>query len=846
MLSLFVWKMAWRDSRSSRRRLLLHSVSITLGVAALVGIGLFRQNLALAIDDQAKTLVGADLIVESSREFHADEETFLRSLGEPQAREVRFMSMVAFPHSNQTHLAHVRALAGDFPFYGRMETAPAEATRDLRENRGVIVDESLLIQFHAVPGDPIKIGDAEFTIAGALKKMPGEASAAGSFAPRVYLPLQKLAETHLLRPGSVARYRNYLKFPPGTNIDERIAQLEPQIQKFGLEFETVAKRKKDLGSSLENLYRFLGLVGFVALLLGAIGVASAIHAHLQQKMKTGAVLRCLGASAKTILSIYLLQAAAMGLIGAAAGGALGVALQGIFPRVLQTFLPFTIPASLTWRPIAGGMFVGFAICVFFALPPLLRFRRVSPLLLLRGPARGEIDAQPRDLMIAAAYGLIAASLVTLALSQSETWMRGLILSGALAVVFGIFSGVAKLFIVLVRKFYPQRASFEMRQGLANLYRPNNRTFLVTLSLGLGTFLLLNLYLTRDVLLDQFRSIGANNQPNIFLFDIQPEQTAAVSALVRSQGLPIIQRAPIVTMRLAEIKGRKTSDILADPNRKIENWELEREYRSTYREELTETEKIVDGRWIGRVNYRAGDVVPISIEQEIAKDFGAKVGDELLFDVQGVPMKTSIASVRKVDWKRFQTNFFVVFPVGVLEGAPSFNVLVSRVPTPSDSARLQSAIVAQFPNVSALDLTSVIETVDSILTKVALVIRVMSIFTVGVGLIVLASTIWSGRYQRVQESILLRTLGASRWQIWKILCAEYFFLGALSSLTAILLASLSSWALAEFVFKLPFILSILPLVCTALLVIGLTIVIGLATSRGIGNSPPLDVLRAEAE
>ena len=846
MLSLFVWKMAWRDSRSSRRRLLLHSISITLGVAALVGIGLFRQNLALAIDDQAKTLVGADLIIESSREFHADEETFLRSLGQPQAREVRFMSMVAFPHSNQTHLAHVRALTGDFPFYGRMETAPAEATRDLRENRGVIVDESLLIQFHAVPGDPIKIGDAEFTIAGALKKMPGEASAAGSFAPRVYFPLQKLAETHLLRPGSVARYRNYLKFSPGTNIDERIAQLGPQIQKFGLEFETVAKRKKDLGSSLENLYRFLSLVGFVALLLGAIGVASAIHAHLQQKMKTGAVLRCLGASARKILSIYLLQAAAMGLIGAAAGGALGVALQGIFPRILQTFLPFTIPALLTWRPIAGGMFVGFAICVFFALPPLLRFRRVSPLLLLRGPASSETEAQPRDLIIATAYGLIAGSIVTLALSQSETWIRGLILSGALALVFGIFAGVAKLLIVLVRKFYPHRASFEIRQGLANLYRPNNRTFLVTLSLGLGTFLLLNLYLTREVLLDQFRSIGANNQPNIFLFDIQPEQTAAVSALIRSQGLPLIQRAPIVTMRLAEIKGRKTSDILADPNRMIENWELEREYRSTYREELTETEKIVDGRWIGRVNYRAGDVVPISLEQEIAKDFGAKVGDELAFDVQGVPMKTSIASLRKVDWKRFQTNFFVVFPAGVLEGAPSFDVLVSRVPTPADSARLQNAIVAQFPNVSALDLTSVIETVDSILTKVALVIRVMSIFTVGVGLIVLASTIWSGRYQRVQESILLRTLGASRWQILKILCAEYFFLGALSSLTAVLLASLSSWALAEFVFKLPFVLSVLPLVCTALLVIGLTVVIGLATSRGIGNAPPLDVLRAEAE
>ncbi|HMG06251.1 MAG TPA: ABC transporter permease, partial [Chthoniobacterales bacterium] len=307
MGSPFIWKMAWRDSRSSRRRLLLFSISISLGIAALVGIGSFRHSLAQAIDDQARSLIGADLVVESTRPFRPEDETLLHSLGEPQAREVRFSSMAVFPRSDSTRLVHVRALGGDFPFYGAMETVPATAARDFRTSASALVEESLLFQFHAQVGDPIKIGDLEFTIAGALRKMPGEASAAGSFAPRVYIPLQHLAETNLLKTGSIAHYRDYVKFPDGTDVAQRIEILGPQIQRLGLEYDTVAKRKKDLGTALENLYRFLNLVGFVSLLLGAVGVASAIQAHLQQKTRTGAILRCLGMSSRGTVLVYLLQ-----------------------------------------------------------------------------------------------------------------------------------------------------------------------------------------------------------------------------------------------------------------------------------------------------------------------------------------------------------------------------------------------------------------------------------------------------------------------------------------------------------------------------------------------------------
>jgi putative ABC transport system permease protein len=840
----FIPRMAWRDSRSSRRRLLFFSISISLGVAALIAIGLFRASLARAIDDQARSLLGADLVVESSRPFTTEQEQMLRSLGKTQAREVRFRTMALFPKNGGTRLVHVRALGGNFPFYGKMETAPPSAAQTFRTGGEAVPEESLLFQFKARAGDPIRIGEATFKIAGALTKMPGEASPAASFAPRVYIPLQNLAQTNLLKPGSLARYLDFVKFAPNIDVAAEVQKLAPRIERAGLEYDTVAKRKKDLGESLDNLYRFLNLVGFISLLLGAVGVASAIQAHLQQKVRTAAVLRCLGAAGRTTVAVYLLQAMAMGIVGVLAGAALGLTMHRILPGVLQKYIPFALPAGIAWPSVWGGMAVGLGVCLLFALPPLLRFRRVSPLLTLRASVDEYATPVRRDFVTWIVYLVIAASLTAFAIWQAEAWTDGLFVAGGMGLAIAVLVGIAKLLIFAVRKLLPQGWSFVLRQGLANLYRPNNRTLLLTLSLGLGTFLLLTIYLSREVLLTQFRSIDANNQPNIFLFDIQPDQTQAVASLVRQERLPVIQEAPIVTMRLVEVKGRKSSEILKDPQRKAPEWELEREYRSTYRAQLSETEKLTAGKWVTHINYQPGDTVPVSVEQDIAKDLGLTIGDPLVFDVQGVPIKARVASLREVDWKRFQTNFFIVFPTGVLENAPTFNVLVSRVPTPAASARLQNAVVAKFPNVSALDLTSVIQTVDGILGKVALVIRIMSLFTVGTGLIVLGSTIWSGRYQRLKESVLLRTLGASRWQIWKILCAEYLFLGLLASATGIMLALAASWALAVFAFKLAYTPSLWPLIVAAMVVSLLTVVVGLLTSYGVGSTPPLAILRED--
>ena len=839
----FALRMAWRDSRSTRARLLLFSLAISAGVAALVAIGSLRENLARAIDQQARTLLGADLAVYSNRPFSNEVERELTAIGGTQAREVRFSTMAVFP-DGRTRLVNLRAMRGDFPFYGALETDPPRVGRGWERHGSALLDASLVAQFGLKRGERVTIGGGTFEVAGALTKIPGEASAGASFAPRVYIPLDDLAPLHLLGQGSVARYIAYVAFENSATAQQTLGAIIPRLRELGVQIDTVEKRERNLGDSLANLYRFLNLVGFSSLLLGAVGMASGVQAHLQQKIRTGAILRCLGQTALGTAGIYFRQVVGMSIAGACAGGLVGIAIQRVVTMLLPRVLPIAIPADIAWRAAFEGVAVGAGTCVLFALPPLLRFRRVSPLRVLRAAGGACEDSKTHDPLLLVSYAILVVSIAGLAIWQAETWRRGIVWAVALFAAVAVFAGTARLLVVAMRRWSPTRLSFAWRHGISNLHRPGNRSTLLIVALGLGTFLLLVLQLTRGVLLDQFSALDRGNQPNLFLFDIQPDQQLAVAELVRSLGFRIVQQAPIVTMRLSKVKGEKAADILADPKRHAPEWELQREYRSTFRSNLVETEKLVAGKWIGHFEGKPGEPVPISLERELANDLRVRIGDELVWDVQGVPIRTRVASLRTVDWKRFQTNFFVVFPAGVLESAPAFYVMVTRAATPADSARLQSAVVSKFPNVSAIDLATVIQAVDSVLSKVALGIRVMSLFTIVTGLLVVATAITSGRYQRAEESTLLRALGASRRQIRQLLAAEYMVLGLVASVAAAVLALAASWALAAFLFKLPFTATAWPFLFALAATTSLTVAVGVLSSRGISDAPPLEVLRRE--
>jgi putative ABC transport system permease protein len=838
----FVFKMAWRDSRTARRRLALFSLSIVLGVAALVAIGSFSANLRRAIDDQSKGLLGADLAVKARVTPSAEAEAFIGSIhGEARASELTFSSMVVFPSAdNRTRLITVRAIDGAYPFYGEVKTTPAGAFARLGEGE-VLIEETLMSQFGLKPGDPLKLGEKVFVIAGALDQFPGDSAAVATLSPRVLVSRAAVEGTGLLGRGSLVRHQTYFKFGPAFDVERFVEANRARLRELRLSVDTVEERKRELGQALQNVQGFLSLVGFVALVLGAIGVASAIHGYVRQKITTVAVLRCLGASARQAFAVYLVQGLALGLLGALLGAALGVAVQLTLPPLVKGMLPFDVEFFVSWAAVGRGLVAGVAVGGLFTLLPLLAVRRVSPLVAIRSAFAERAGGDPARWLV---YAAIIVAVAGFAVWQTQRWSWGLGFTAALLMSFGVLAAVARGVAWAARRFMPKQLPYVWRQGVANLHRPNNRTVLLLLSLGLGTFLLLTLSLARETLLSQIRTSEDGARPNVLFFDIQDDQFEPLKALLQKQGAPALASAPIVTMRLSSLKGRSVEELLRDESVHIPAWTLRREYRSTYRGELANTETLVAGTFVGQAT-ETDTVIPISIEEGLAKDMGLAVGDELEFDVQGVPVASRVTSIRKVDWRRMSPNFFVVFPKGVLEAAPKFYVVAAKADGPAESARVQQAVVSVFPNVSALDLSLVVRTLDGIFSKVQFVVQFMSLFTVATGVIVLAGAVATGRFQRVRETVLLRTLGASGRQLVQIQLVEYAVLGVLGALTGGVLAYGANAALAVWVFKAPVILPAAPLAGAVVAVAGLTLVTGLLTGRGITRQPPLEVLRQEA-
>jgi len=839
----FICKMAWRDSRASRRRLTLYSLCIVLGVAALVAIGSFSVNLKESVQDQAKGLLGADLVVTSRQPFTTGVQAYLEGLGGETAQEIGFSSMMVFPTANNaTRLVQVRAVEGQFPFYGEFLTKPLAVGSQLADGgASVILEETLLSQFNVKPGDKVKLGRSTLTVLGAVQKMPGESMAVTQLAPRAYIALSRLSETGLANKGSLLRYKTALKLPAASDPEVIVLAMKDEFANQRLSFDTVEERKRRLGQVIDNVQGFLSLVGFVALFLGAIGVASAIHVYVKQKLTTVAIMRCLGASARQGFSVYLLQGAVLGVLGATLGGLLGLFIQLLLPNAVGGMLPVPIEFTISWAAVFRGMGAGWVICLLFTLLPLLAIRRVSPLMALRSMAFEK--SVGFDWWRAGLWALIVPAVVGYAIWQTQSVRVGLGFAGMLAFSFAVLAMLARFVAWAARRWAPKRLPYVVRQGIANLHRPNNRTVLLLLALGLGTFLILTLHLTRGTLLAQVEGTGASGRGNLMFFDIQDDQIGPLETLMIAEGMPILQQAPIVTMKIRTIKGVGVEELLENDEVNIPGWALRREYRSTYREALAGSEKLSLGGFTGRVDPDTL-VVPISLEEKLAADLQVGVGDEIEFDVQGVAILTKVTSLRTVEWRRLEPNFFVVFPAGVLEAAPKFYVVAVRAADPAASAHLQQVVVRDFPNVSAIDLTLLLETFDGIFSKVAFVIQFMALFTVVTGLIVLAGAVATGRYQRIREVVLLRTLGATRRQLMQMQLVEYTILGLLGALVGGLLAVVGNALLAHYVFKVAAVVSVGGLLIAMLVVTAITLLTGLLSSRGVTDHPPLQILRQE--
>lgn len=830
--------MSWRDAKASKVRLLLFMASIILGIAAVVSIQLFSTNLKDNIQRQSKILMGADFIIDSKQVPTKRAQAIIDSLV-PDASEVNFVSMVAFPKNGGTKLVQVRGLEGNFPFYGKMETQPSTVVETYLASGGALVDATLMLQFDVKPGDSIKIGEVTIPIAGALKSIPGSSAFSSSVAPPVIIPYRFIEATELLQFGSRKTYKYFYKASDTLNLTRLQEQLTPVLDLENANLETHISSTERLGKRYDNVGKFLNLAAFIALLLGCIGIASSVHIYIKEKLRSIAVLKCMGASRMQSFLIFLIQIAGIGIIGGLIGSLIGVGIQQLFPYLLKDFLPFTLEISISAKPILIGMLLGLCMSVLFALLPLLRTWYVSPLDVLRVDEKA--SQEPRKIRFLV-FGAILVFLFLFSLWLIKDAVYALVFVGATVVTFAIIAGVALGFIKTIKRFFPKHWSFTARQSLLNLFRPNNQTVVLVVAIGLGTFLISTLYFTKDILLAKTEVGQTSENANILILDIQPEQRDSVAASITAKNLPVLNNIPLVTMRIHSINGKLVNQLRQDSTRQVRTWILNHEFRTTYRNALTPSEELLKGKWIPKL--KSEDPVVISISDNLASDAKLSLGDPVVFNVQGVLMETTVGSIRKVDWAQMQLNFTIVFPAGVLEEAPQFNVFTTTVPDEASSATLQRDLVAKFPNVTIIDLRQVYTLVEEILDQVSWVINFMAFFSILTGIIVLIGSVRTSKYQRIKESVLLRTLGAKNTQILKISALDYVFLGLLGSLIGILLALLSSLALAIFVFKEAFVPSVIPFVVFLPGITLLVLAIGLSNIQTVLRSSPLEVLRRE--
>ena len=840
----FLPRLTWRESRTARRRLLLYMSSISLGVAALVAIDSLASNVQTSVREQTRNLMGGDVAFSANRKFPDKIEKILDSLaagGTPVGRVVTFVSMAYAPRPGTTRLTQVRAVDPGYPPFGDVETEPAGAWRRLQDGQHALASPATLIALDAVVGDTLAIGYTKFVIVGAATSVPGDPGLASAIGPRVFIAEKFVPETQLLGFGSRASYEALVKLPPNVPSAKWVAPLRPKFQAENVRVVTVAQREQNLTEAIGRLADFLGIVGLIALLLGGIGVASGVNAFVTRKIETVAVLRCVGATSGQVLTVYVAQAAVMGFVGAALGAVLGVATQFALPVALKELLPLDVRVTLVPGAIGLGLAIGVWVALVFALRPLLALRRVSPLQALRRDAEALELQRRRDVPSHLVNLALIASVIALALTRADGWRRGALFAAGIGASLLLLWASASLLSALARRAVTPRWPYVVRQGVANLHRPANQTRSVVLALGFGAFLVSTLYLVQANLLKQFEVTAAASRGNVIFFDIQEDQRAGLDSIVRSQGQRALSTTAIVTMRIASLNGLSAERWAAANAIPVRHWALRREYRSTYRDTIVPTEKIVAGAWFGAARL-PDSLTELSLEREVAGELHVKVGDEITWDVQGIKVPTRVTSLREVNWGRFEPNFFAVFQPRALAPAPKQFVLVAAVATDTTIARLQRLTVSRYPNISSVDLSMVRRTVGQIVERVSIAVRFLALFSLAMAIPVLFSAVAATRRDRLREGVLLKTLGATRAQIGRILLAEYALLGALGALTGMLLSFGGAWGLVRFVFDGKFSPALLPAAMIALAMMALAVTIGLATGRDVFKETPMAALR----
>ena len=841
----FVLTMAVREMRASWRRLLFFFLCIAIGVGAIVALRSVIQSVRHTFAGEARSLITADAIITSNQalkpELIAKIDQRLQNAGAESIRsiEVATMTRPSDRPNGRARMVELRAVEAGFPYYGTMKLADGLAYdhEKLLKNFGVLVRQELLAQLDVRIGDRLTIGSQRFTIRGVILSEPGRRLGAFSIGPRVFVDLADLEKTGLIGFGSRVSMQRLLKVPEST-FDKLIVDLRAD---FANEFARVRSYKAtedDIGEDFERAENYLSLVGLVIVILGGIGVSSVTRVFVQQKMKSIAVLKCLGARSSQLLAIYVAQVAVLGL----AGSVLGIVLAGVAMRAIPLYVStpgVEIDYSLTIPAVLQGLGIGMLVSLLFSLVPLLDVRHVKPSLLLRDEAR-----TPRPDVIQIAVTLfVVAGLVGLTVWQAGSLRIGAVVAGGFAATAIALHFAGSLLIRAIRPLARSK-NFALRHAVLQLSRPGSQMRIVLLAVGLGSFFIIGVRQLQQNLIDQFSVRMTADSPDMFLLDVQRDQVAPVEKVIAAHldpGVTPPTLIPVLRARVVGVSGREVN---------LENYQdvrgrgsLGREYTVTYRSKPESNEKVVKGQFWEPTPSNEPEV---SIEQFIHEEFKIDLGDTVRFDVLGRSLSAKVTSVRTVDWSQSRAGgFMFVFRPGALEQAPHSFIGFMRGPQDVDQrGRLQAALVAVAPNVSVIDGREIIDAIKSVIDNVTLAVTVVGTLVVFSGLMILIGAVAMTKFRRVYEAAIFKTLGATRGLIASVLVFEYGLLGVLAGSIGAGGALGLTWAVSRYALDIPFTpligVSTFGVVITTLLVA----VIGVMSSWEVLQRKPLATLRAE--
>ena len=845
----FVSGMVRRELRSAGRRFGFYGSCMAIGIAVVVGLHSLREAVNDAVDLRSKELLGADLRLESRDPLSPEvrlalEPLLAKALAEP-TRVTRLGSMALAERSGRSRLVDLLAIEGVYPVYGEVWTEPAMRWSEFGKRSGrVFVDSTLLVQLDLKVGDSLRLGGESFEVAAAVKKAPGSFGLQVEIAPRVFLMKSDLDRTGLVQEGSLVSYLQYLKLPDGL-VDDWTQEHESMLENARVRVQTVKSYQEEMSEAFGNLTRYLGLVGLAALMLGSIGVAAGVRVFVREKLEVVALLRSIGASPSDVVAIYTSLAIALGLAAGVLGLVLCLPLLWLLPEVLGDLLPVEVSLRIGPVGVATGLGLSVWATLLCAMGPVSDLAAVPPLRALRS----DFGGSERNAMRGRAAALVftVASLLVVSVWQAGNVRVGLAFAGGLVTTVAILALAATGLIQLLRRHPPRVFAYWARQGIANLFRPRNHTLPTTIAIGFALFIVATIHIVQSNVLRQMAVDTRPDRPNFVLFDVQRDQLEGVGALLRKHGAVVVDQAPLISARIAAVDGTRRGDLLVkdDVSRDL-RWALQREYRLTYSDTLRDSEELIAGDWWDPEAIQANqEPYPVSLERDLAKSLGVGVGDSLRWQIQGVEIATTVTSLRQVDWGRMATNFFVVFPTVALEDAPQSTVLLAHLGEERARAEMQRDLVGQFPNVSALDATLILRSLDTMLDQIGIAIRLLSLFTLGTGLAILVAASLAGRSERAREALLLRILGASRGLLRRIVATEAVVLAGLASLVGGVLSLVAAFCIVVFVFELAFDPPLLDLVGLTLATFCVTALFGgIGVAMGAVESPQAAIRRNE--